>query len=217
MLRIVVWIVALALAGALAGCGGADGDESTTAAESTPSPSSDGSETPDSEQPGDDPADGDEPTSAGSDALPGASTETVTGDGTGQGTALLTRLALGRHADFDRVVLEFRDHVPGYRIGYVSAPVIEDGSGQEVSVEGDAIVEIRLEPASSYDLEAQQQTFSPRRVEGAGAGTSVVREAVRSGDFEAVLTWAVGLGDRVDYRVSTLREPPRLVVDFRNR
>jgi hypothetical protein len=39
---------------------------------------------------------------------------------------------------------------------------------------------------------------------------------VRTGDFEAVLSWAVGLGDRVDFRVGTLDDPARLVVDFRN-
>jgi hypothetical protein len=44
-----------------------------------------------------------------------------------------------------------------------------------------------------------------------------VRELVRTGDFEAVLTWAVGLGDKVDFRVLTLEDPPRLAVDFRNR
>jgi hypothetical protein len=43
-----------------------------------------------------------------------------------------------------------------------------------------------------------------------------VREVVRTGDFEAVLSWAVGLDDRVDFRVLTLDGPPRLVVDFRN-
>jgi hypothetical protein len=36
------------------------------------------------------------------------------------------------------------------------------------------------------------------------------------GGFEGVLTWAVGLQDPVDFRVTTLQSPPRLVIDFRN-
>jgi hypothetical protein len=39
---------------------------------------------------------------------------------------------------------------------------------------------------------------------------------VRIGDFEAVLNWAVGLSDRVDFRVRTASAPARLIVDFRN-
>jgi hypothetical protein len=76
-----------------------------------------------------------------------------------------------------------------------------------------------MEPASGFDLsvpEGELVYTGPRRLEGADAGTSVVREIVRTGDFEAVLTWAVGLSDRVDFRVTTLDGPPRLVIDFRN-
>jgi hypothetical protein len=56
----------------------------------------------------------------------------------------------------------------------------------------------------------------PRRISGKRAGTSVIVEAVQISDFEAVLSWAIGLSDRVDFRVTTLHDPARLVVDFRN-
>jgi hypothetical protein len=39
---------------------------------------------------------------------------------------------------------------------------------------------------------------------------------VRTGDFEAVLHWAIGLEEQVDFRVVTAESPPRLIVDFRN-
>ena len=47
-------------------------------------------------------------------------------------------------------------------------------------------------------------------------GASVVKEVVRTGDFEAVLTWAIGLEQKVDFRVTTAASPSRLIVDFRN-
>ena len=72
-----------------------------------------------------------------------------------------------------------------------------------------------MEPASGFDLsvpEGEMVYTGPRRI--AGEGTSVVREIVRTGDFEAVLTWAIGLDGRVPFRVLTLDDPARIVVDF---
>jgi hypothetical protein len=151
------------------------------------------------------------------DPLRGASMRPAGGEATGSSVALLTRVQVGRHHGFDRVVFEFRGDLPGYRVEYTAPPVREDGSGRRVRVAGEALVRIRMEPASAYDLEAGTPTFRPGRLLGARAGTSVVREVVRAGDFEAVLTWVVGLRKRVAFRVRTLRAPARLVIDFRNR
>jgi hypothetical protein len=78
---------------------------------------------------------------------------------------------------------------------------------------------VRMEPASGFDLntgEGELVYKGPRRIEGSSAGTSVVNELVRTGDFEAVLTWAIGLEEKVDFRVTTADSPSRLIVDFRN-
>jgi hypothetical protein len=76
-----------------------------------------------------------------------------------------------------------------------------------------------MEPASGFDLNTGEGVMvykGPRRIDGSATGTSVVLELVRTGDFEAVLTWAVGLSDKVDFRVQTAASPLRLIVDFRN-
>ena len=76
-----------------------------------------------------------------------------------------------------------------------------------------------MEPASGFDLATGEGVLvykGPKRISGADAGTSVVQDVVRTGDFEAVLTWTIGLSDPVDFRVLTLASPPRLAVDFRN-
>jgi hypothetical protein len=155
----------------------------------------------------------------GIDTLEGAATHPVTGEPEQQRIALLERVAVGRHEGFDRVVFQFRDSRPGYRVEYVEPPLREDGSGNVVRIEGDAYVLVRMEQASGFDLEVPEGEVvyeGPRRISGSASGTSVVREVVRTGDFEAVLSWAVGLSDRVDFRVLELDNPPRLVVDFRN-
>jgi hypothetical protein len=76
-----------------------------------------------------------------------------------------------------------------------------------------------MEPASGFDLNTGEGVMTykgPKRIDGSSAGTSVVQELVRTGDFEAVLNWAIGLSDKVDFRVRTTTSPDRLIVDFRN-
>jgi hypothetical protein len=199
--RILVGLLVTAAIAATVSCGDSSGDSGTATTSAQPPPTSTPAET------------------DGIDPLEGAGTEPVVAEARGIETALLERVALGRHEGYDRVVFEFRNVVPGYRVEYVEPPIREDGSGNRVDVAGSAIVVVRMEPASGFDLsvpEGELVYTGPRRLSGAESGTSVVREVVRAGDFEAVLNWAVGLSDRVDFRVRTLQGPPRLVVDFRN-
>jgi hypothetical protein len=155
----------------------------------------------------------------GIDPMAGAGTNPVEGVPEETGTALLERIALGRHEGFDRVVFQFENLRPGYRVAYVERPLVEDGSGAPVEVSGGAVLLIRMEPASGFDLATDEGRLvykGPRRIDGAGAGTSIVKEAVRTGDFEAVLSWAIGVEEEVDFRVRELDDPARLVVDLRN-
>ncbi len=88
-----------------------------------------------------------------------------------------------------------------------------------MNVKGAAVVVVRMEPGSGFDLNTGEGVLTykgPKRIDGSAAGTSVVQELVRTGDFEAVLTWAIGLSDRVDFRVRTATSPSRLIVDLRN-
>jgi hypothetical protein len=152
--------------------------------------------------------------------LAGADTTPVSAAATANGTALLERVALGRHEGFDRVVFQFRgDGVPGYRVEYANPPFVEDGSGNPVSVDGNAFVVVRMEPASGFDLDTGEGVLvykGPKRLQGAAAGTAAVKELVRTGDFEAVLTWTIGLDAKVPFLVTTASSPARLIVDFRH-
>jgi hypothetical protein len=141
------------------------------------------------------------------------------GASSGSETALLDRIAVGRHEGYDRVVFQFQNGLSGYRVEYVQPPLEEDGSGKPVSVRGNAVVAVRMEPASGFDLNTGEGVMiykGPKRIDASAAGTAVVQELVRTGDFEAVLSWAIGLSDRVDFRIQTAQSPARLIVDFRN-
>jgi len=190
-------VVVLAML-AVAGCGGSSSSESEPpAAGTTTAPA----ETTTAEQ---------------TDPLAGAGTSVVVGTTTAKANALLERVAVGHHEGFDRVVFQFRgEGVPGYRVEYVEPPLKEDGSGDPVEISGSAFVVVRMEPASGFDLntgEGELVYKGPKRL----PGTGVVKEVVRTGDFEAVLTWAVGLDAQVPFLVTTTASPSRLIVDFKN-
>lgn len=128
----------------------------------------------------------------------------------------ITAVRTARHEGFDRVVFEFDGPLPGYEVKYADGPVREDGSGAEVAVEGPFAVTVRMTPASTvrFTDDGYEEIYTgPDRVPGAGA---TVTEVVQAGDFEAQATWAIGLADKVDFAVSNLESPSRLVVDFVN-
>ncbi len=202
----------------LAACGGSGDSEPTTTGRpgTTVSPATTNGPTT-VVAPGTTRADeGPAPGQSGIDPLTGASTRTVTGTSTHQATALLTAVRAARHEGYDRVVFEFTGGLPSYEIGYISRPVTADGSGEEVTVAGAQVLGARFENALDADLtkESAPRTYTgPNRFRPA---TPQVVELVRTGGFEGVVNWAVGVNDRVDFRVTTLQSPPRVVVDLRN-
>ena len=102
----------------------------------------------------------------------------------------------------------FENFVPGYAVSYVDPPIKEDGSGRTVNVAGSDYVQVLMQPASGFDLNSGEGVIvykGPRRISGADAGTSVVKDVVRTGDFESVLTWTIGLADKVGYKRAEAR------------
>jgi len=152
----------------------------------------------------------------GIDPMGEASTDPVTVPATNEETALLTDVRAARHEGYDRVVFEFGNVLPGYDVRYVAKPVHADGSGLVVPVAGTHVVQVRMENALDADLTQESAPLTYTGPQRLSPGTPEVAELVRTGGFEAVLTWVAGLNDRVDFRVLTLQGPPRLVVDFRN-
>jgi hypothetical protein len=128
-----------------------------------------------------------------------------------QSTPTLVDVRAGRHAGFDRVVFEFRGAVPATRhVRYVDQ-LVQDGSGEPVSVAGGADLEVVFEGANAHD-ERGSPTVSPRRF---SPGFTALQEVAQVGDFEAVVTYGLGVDRRRPFTVSTLSNPSRLVVDIR--
>ena len=210
------WSIAgVLLLGALTACGSSGGSEAkdatttTTRSASSSSTTEAGSTTTGSSA--------SETTTSAAPGLPDASEAQRTAPGDGTGTALLKAVRVGQNPGFERIVFEFAGtSVPGYRVQWVDGPITADGSGEPVQVTGDAYLEMVMQPASGVDLSAPQLTIvydGPDRIPVANQ-TELITDLVRTGDFEAVLSWVAGTTEKVPFRVLRLTNPTRVVVDL---
>jgi hypothetical protein len=114
---------------------------------------------------------------------------------------------------FDRIVFEFEESaVPGYRVEYVDPPAIQCGSGEPVEVAGAALLQVRLVPAQAH-TEAGEATVGERERR---PNLPVLQELESTCDFEADVTWVLGLAARNRFRVQELPGPARLVIDIQH-
>lgn len=129
--------------------------------------------------------------------------------------AELVAVRVAAQPGHDRVVFEFTGQSPGFDIRYKVRPVTEDASGKEVAIRGQFVVEVIMRNASGFHesgSESRPTYTGSTRIRP--TATAVVQEVVRTGDFEAVLSWAVGLRTNEGFAVSRQDSPPRLVIDF---
>lgn len=215
--RIVPLALAVVLVLALVACGGdGDGDDRSEGAptsEASPDAgSTDGAPATDGSGSEGTPSTSDGGSSTTQPPFPGDE-EPKTGEADGTGTAQLVAVRMAPQPGATRFVLEFAGDVqPGYDVRWVDGPITEDGSGNPVGIRGDAFLRVIVQPATGYDLEAGAPTYTgPPRLPGPAGGT--VTQAVRTGDFESVLTWVLGATERAPFTVSALTAPSRLVID----
>ena len=125
---------------------------------------------------------------------------------------LLQGVTMQRESGFERIVFEFSAPVASYHVRYVPLPITEDPSDLPVSLQGDSAIQVTV-GATGLDQSqtpARQTYQGPYRLKGA-AGSVV--ELTQTGDFEAVLNWAIGVRGRPTFRVTTDSNPNRLIVD----
>ncbi len=109
---------------------------------------------------------------------------------------------------YDRVVFEFQGPVPYLRIEYVTQ-LIADGSGAPVPVAGKAILSVQFTPAQAHN--DRGQITAPKNIK---PRLPLVKEIVSAGDFEAVVTYGIGLARKAETRILTLGSPLRIAIDF---
>lgn len=130
---------------------------------------------------------------------------------TGAPVATLVDVRSARHADFDRVVFEY-DRLPGLHTEYIDRPVRQCGSGNVVRIAGDGWLEVRMQPARAHTDEGEPTIADRERM----PNLPLLSELELTCDFEADVTWVLGVESPNRYRVLELRSPPRVVVDVRH-
>ena len=138
------------------------------------------------------------------------SREPVDVEPSGQSLALLVDVRTASHGGFDRVVFEFDTSRPGYRVEYVSPPIAACGSGLPVEVAGAAFLQVRMSPAAAHD-DAGLLTFDRQEIT---PGLPIILEVVQTCDFEGEVTWVAALTAEVDFVVSPVPGPFRVIVDL---
>jgi hypothetical protein len=127
------------------------------------------------------------------------------------GVSTLRDVRVATHGGFDRVVFTFEGDVPGYHVEYVDRPSYTCGSGEAVYLDGDAWLLVRMRPAQAH-TDAGEPTIGERRRR---FGMPVLREGMMTCDFEADVSWVLGLTAPGGYQLAELDKPSRLVVDVR--
>jgi hypothetical protein len=132
----------------------------------------------------------------------------------------LTGVRVGAHDGYDRIVFEFaapqpnpggKAGIPRFEIRRAKPPFSEDPSDLPIDVEGNAFVRIVFQGASGYDFDGNATYTGSRRLT---PGFGTLTQAVEGGDFEATLTWILGLSRPTCWQIHALHNPDRLVIDF---
>lgn len=135
-------------------------------------------------------------------------------------TGLLTDVRVGVHECYERVTFELKpkqgeaDGPVSWKAAYEPGPITEDGSGRTVTVKGAAFLVVTM-GAAGADLsqEAAPATYTgPASLEADGA--TRIQQVRRTGDFEGVLTWVIGLDTKRPFHVTTDTNPARVIVDI---
>ncbi len=155
------------------------------------------------------------PPSSAEPCTPPTSTEAVVVNFPNTLSALVGRdIRTGAHPCVERVVLELQGSgdLPGYRVEYVDDPVKLSPSDLDVDISGDATLVLSVGAwMTAMDGEgyAGPDDIVPMNVEH-------IRELRLIENFEGMHQWAIGLDERRSFEVTTLADPPRIVIDIAN-
>lgn len=126
------------------------------------------------------------------------------------GSATLRAVTTSRGPAGTRLVFEFQERVPDYKVAYASAPVQECGSGDDVPLPGTARLIVAFRHAAAHDDDGRVTVAERDR---SAVAPDVLRLRLFC-DFEGDVSWALALPRKTGFRVTEVSAPPRLVLDL---
>ena len=136
---------------------------------------------------------------------------TIAAVASGQGVTVLTAIRTGRHGSSERLTLQFTSSFGEADVRYV--PVVHaDPSDKVVSLQGQSYLQVVVHGAVAHWSATPVAPYTgPSTVT---PGYPTIKQVSISGDFEAVLSFGIGLDRTAGFQVTRLRSPDRLVVDI---
>jgi hypothetical protein len=123
----------------------------------------------------------------------------------------LWQVRVANDGTFDRVVFDQRFSASGYTVRYVKH-VVADASGNPVHLKGKYFLSVSFPNTSTSgaagtptDVHAKYTPLLPE-----------VRQIKKTGEFEDVVSFGIGLKHRNGFRVRSLRHPHRVVIDVKH-
>ena len=126
--------------------------------------------------------------------------------------ARVVGLRMAEHPGFDRVVIDMRGRAAGYDIRY-TARLTYDGSGAPVRLKGRKKVALVIHGARAHTLDGENLYTGPRRRQ---VDLPTLRGVALTGDFEGQVSFGFATSRRAPYRIFVLKNPARIVVDWRH-
>ena len=123
---------------------------------------------------------------------------------------VVTAVRTAQHPEcgYDRLVLDITGPTPSYSLRYVTQ-VTRDGSGEPITLPGQDFLLITLRPAQAHSAAGTPTISSQVQL----PGYPMLQSWVLAGDYEGVVTIAVGLRDHVSVRAGEL--PGHLYIDVK--
>jgi hypothetical protein len=133
-------------------------------------------------------------------------------------TMFLTDVEVEIEDCVERVTFKFKESEPGpgYDVSYQPPEVakIQDGSGDPVAIAGGDFLVVRMFPAMTAEIDGEDvnQTYTGPRNIPAPVEARMIREVAQTGDFEAQVTWAIGLDNKHPFTATASND--ELVVEI---
>jgi hypothetical protein len=131
----------------------------------------------------------------------------------------ITNVRSGRHACYDRLVVDLRGAAPGYSVKYVNT-FTGQASGLPLSLRGGAKISVTVQ-APAYNVNTGAPSFVPKnRNEVVNVtGYSTFRQVKWDSSFEGYTQLGLGVRARLPFRVFTIQDAgaSRLVIDVAHR
>ena len=106
-------------------------------------------------------------------------------------------------------MFEFADQLPAAEVEYQQR-AIGCGTGEPISIRGSPVLVVRFDGAVAHDAQGNS-SVGATRFDGSGES---IQEVKLTCDFEAEVTWALGMSGLKPFKFATWTNPPRLVVDI---